>query len=143
MNILLSRRSSKKDDVATRAQNIVGDSVREIQAGIQSGIKRLEEQDPRVVVHAAVLHQREPQGQRDAFAKSGVTVNALVIGVDSPGFGDLRQEEISELSSYYRTNVIVGTDAFVQTALGYEAYADAMARKLERELGTLVLGHAR
>ena len=40
-----SRRSSKKDDVATRAQNIVGDSVREIQAGIQSGIKRLEEQD--------------------------------------------------------------------------------------------------
>jgi len=34
--------------------------------------------------------------------------------------------------------VIAGPDAFVQTALGYEEYGEAMARKLERELEGLV-----
>jgi hypothetical protein len=44
------RRSSSKngnddDDVAARAQKAMGEGVRELQAGIQSGIKKLEEQD--------------------------------------------------------------------------------------------------
>jgi hypothetical protein len=36
---------SHAEEVAARAQKAVGESVREMQAGIQSGIKRLEEQD--------------------------------------------------------------------------------------------------
>lgn len=73
---------------------------------------------------------------------TGITVNALVIGVDSPALGDIRQAEISGLSAYFQANVIVGSDSFVETALGFEDYAEAMARKLERELETLILGSA-
>jgi cell pole-organizing protein PopZ len=71
---------------------------------------------------------------------TGVTINALVIGVDSPTADDLRQAEISGLAAYFQSNVIVGADSFVETALGFDDYAKSMARKLERELETLVLG---
>ncbi len=81
----------------------------------------------------------DPRSIRPSLANDGITVNALVVGADSPSFGDLRQADIGELSSYYRANVIVGPDAFVQTAIGYEQYAEAMARKLERELQTMVV----
>lgn len=73
---------------------------------------------------------------------TGITINALVIGADAPALGDVRQAEIAELSAYFRTNVILGADSFVETALGFEEYAAAMARKLERELETLILGDA-
>ena len=81
----------------------------------------------------------DPVDVRERMAEAGITINALVIGADTPGIGELRQTEISELSSYYRTNVIAGKDAFVQTAIGYETYAEAMATKLERELETVVV----
>lgn len=71
---------------------------------------------------------------------TGITINALVIGADSPTLGDIRQSEISGLSAYFQANVIVGADSFVETALGFEDYAAAMARKLERELETIILG---
>ncbi|THH35781.1 DUF1194 domain-containing protein [Aliishimia ponticola] len=77
-----------------------------------------------------------PETARAELARDGITVNALVIGVDMPRGGDMRQEQIGALSSYFRERVIVGPDAFVQTALGYEAYAKAMERKLVRELET-------
>lgn len=83
-----------------------------------------------------------PADVKAEIAAAGITVNALVIGVDSPSFGDTRQSEISGLSAYFQSNVIVGSDSFVETALGFEEYATAMARKLERELDTLILGHA-
>ncbi len=79
-----------------------------------------------------------PRDMKPALTAAGVTVNALVIGADNPGIGDARQAEIAELSSYFRTNVIIGADAFVQTALGFESYADAMRRKLLRELDGFV-----
>ena len=71
---------------------------------------------------------------------TGITINALVIGADTPAPGDLNQDEISGLSRYFQANVIVGADSFVETALGFNDYAAAMARKLERELETLILG---
>jgi hypothetical protein len=37
--------ASQAEEVAARAQEVMGQSVRELQAGIQSGIKKLEEQD--------------------------------------------------------------------------------------------------
>jgi hypothetical protein len=64
----------------------------------------------------------------------------LVIGSDDPATGDRRQTEIGELSSYFRAEVIAGPDAFVQTAIGFEDYAAAMTRKLERELEDVVVG---
>lgn len=73
---------------------------------------------------------------------AGVTINALVIGADAPTFGDVRQAEIGALGSYFQANVIVGSDSFVEIALGFEDYAKSMARKLERELETLMFSHA-
>ena len=69
---------------------------------------------------------------------TGITINALVIGVDSPANGDLRQAEIGALARYFPANVIVGSGSFVETALGFEHYAEAMARKLRSELETLM-----
>lgn len=80
-----------------------------------------------------------PVDLRTQLAARGITINALVIGADAPALSDLRQVEIAELSSYFRETVILGPDAFIETALGYGDYAQAMARKLERELQTMVL----
>jgi len=83
-----------------------------------------------------------PRDVKETLARAGVTVNALVIGADAPSIGDARQTEIGELSSYFNAEVIVGRDAFVQTALGFDAYAEAMQRKLERELQVMILSQA-
>lgn len=81
-----------------------------------------------------------PVDVKPEIAPTGITINALVIGADAPALGDIRQAEISGLSAYFQHSVIVGSDSFVETALGFEDYAAAMARKLERELETLMLG---
>ena len=70
---------------------------------------------------------------------SDMTLNALVIGADAPHGGDLRQVEIAELSAYFRALVIFGPDAFVETAIGFEDYEEAMIRKLKRELESLIV----
>lgn len=80
-----------------------------------------------------------PREVKERVAASGITVNALVIGIDNPGMGDIRQSDIGELSSYFHAEVIVGPEAFVQTALGFADYARAMTEKLIRELDGLVL----
>lgn len=71
---------------------------------------------------------------------AGVTVNGLVIGVDDNITGNSRNLQIAELTSYYIAYVIRGPDAFVETALGFDTYADAMRRKLLRELTTFAIG---
>lgn len=84
-------------------------------------------------------HPRDIQAE---LSGQSLTVNALVIGADNPAPGDRRQVEIAELSSYFRAWVIVGPDSFVETALGYEAYEEAIARKLLRELEGLAVSSA-
>lgn len=79
-----------------------------------------------------------PRDVRDQIAASGITINGLVIGVDDPNIGDTRQAEIGELSSYFRAEVMVGPDAFVHTAIGFNDYARAMTQKLLREMESLV-----
>jgi len=84
------------------------------------------------------IHPKDTQAD---LAALGITINGLVIGADTPAIGDIRQAEIGELSSYFRAHVIVGEEAFVETALGFEDYAAAMERKLERELRTLIFSY--
>lgn len=84
-----------------------------------------------------------PRDVREAIGARGITINGLVIGSDAPAPADQRQEEIGALSSYFRAEVIVGPDAFVETALGFEAYAEAMTRKLRREIDGMVIGTLR
>lgn len=69
----------------------------------------------------------------------GVTVNGLTIGSDLQPGRDERSADIKELSAYFRSYVIRGPGAFVETALGFEDYAAAMERKLLRELQSLAL----
>ncbi len=82
-----------------------------------------------------------PRQVREAGTMGGVTVNALVIG-SAPLHGESRSEAIAELVAYFQAEVLHGPGAFIETALGYEDYADAMKRKLLRELQTLVVGAA-
>jgi len=84
-----------------------------------------------------------PRDVRGRIARSGITINALVIGADSLVGADRRQSDIAELSAYFREEVILGGDAFVQTALGFEDYAEAMTAKLKRELEGAVIGMLR
>ena len=80
-----------------------------------------------------------PRDVKPLIAPENITINALVIGADAPAVGDSRQVELSELSAYFRAEVIVGDDAFVETAIGFDDYAAAMTRKLEREIEILQL----
>ncbi|MGR3291704.1 MAG: DUF1194 domain-containing protein [Paracoccaceae bacterium] len=81
-----------------------------------------------------------PTEIRDSLLLVDVTVNALVIGADAPPFTDKRSSEISELSAYFRTEVIRGPEAFVETAIEFEEFRTAMARKLIKELQTRAVG---
>lgn len=81
---------------------------------------------------------QRPQSVRNVPAD--VTVNGLVIGVDDMGSANQRNLQIGELAAYYTAYVIRGPDAFVETALGFDDYAEAMRRKLLRELATLTIG---
>lgn len=83
-----------------------------------------------------------PRDVKKALQNQGITINGLVIGADDPATGDVRYVQVGELSAYYRAWVILGPDAFVEVALGYEAYEDAMTRKLIRELEGLELSTA-
>lgn len=62
------------------------------------------------------------------FPFDGVTVNALVIGGDP------------DLLDYFETEVVRGSDAFVETAEDYEDFERAMRRKLIRELQPRAIG---
>lgn len=60
-----------------------------------------------------------------------ITVNALAVGLPEGHGGD---PGIAELSAYFMSQVIRGPDAFVEIALGYQDFQQAMARKLIKEI---------
>ena len=64
----------------------------------------------------------EPATLRAALAEAGISVNALAIETDE-----------GDLTGYFWENVISGPGAFVETADGFEDFADKMRRKLRRE----------
>jgi hypothetical protein len=70
-----------------------------------------------------------PESARQAFPVEGITVNGLVIG---PAHATLR--------TYFERFVVQGPGAFVETAADYADFERAMRRKLEREVGVLVMG---
>lgn len=62
------------------------------------------------------------------FPLDGITVNGLAVGGDP------------EVLNYYRGEVIRGPGSFVEEAADYGDYAEAMRRKLMREIATQVVG---
>lgn len=82
---------------------------------------------------------------RDVMGDSNlrdVTVNALVIGSADAWMNKNTKATINGLRAYFKAEVIQGPYAFVQTAVNYADYADAIAAKLLRELETLAIGNA-
>jgi hypothetical protein len=72
---------------------------------------------------------------QDIAAPGWLTINGLAVG-------DARASvtpELGELVSYYHANVLRGPDAFVETALGFNDFREAMRRKLLREIQGLSL----
>lgn len=66
-----------------------------------------------------------PASAYHAFPFEGIIVNGLAIKGAKP-----------DPVAYYRHSVIRGPGSFVQVASGFDDYADAMKRKLLREVGT-------
>lgn len=82
----------------------------------------------------------DPRRARASGSIDGIRINGLVIAPSSEG-GQARHDEVAaDLSAYFRARVIQGPDAFVEVAFGFEAYAEAMRRKLLRELKTQPIG---
>jgi hypothetical protein len=67
-----------------------------------------------------------PAGARDAAVAAGITINGLPIGNQS-------------LVNYYQANVIGGSGAFLEPAANFADFADAIGRKLEREIVSTVI----
>ena len=63
---------------------------------------------------------------RDAALNAGIVVNGLPIDADN-----------AQLADYYRGQVIIGTDCFIERAAGFDDYARAIREKLIRELRPL------
>jgi Ca-activated chloride channel homolog len=68
-----------------------------------------------------------PMAARDRIVAAGISINGLVI---------LTEE--SWLEGYYRSNVVGGPGAFVVVAQDFGSFADAMLRKLVREVAGTV-----
>ncbi len=81
-----------------------------------------------------------PETIGESRRPAGVVVNGLVVGAGDQDGDDERFVDIKQLTAYYRANVIKGPGAFVEVALGYEAYAATMERKLLRELASIAIG---
>ncbi len=74
---------------------------------------------------------RVPRSSRDRTVAQGITVNGLAILNEDP-----------HLDHYYRHNVIGGDGAFVMTAADYEDFAEAILRKLLREISGAPVANA-
>lgn len=74
-----------------------------------------------------------PARVRPKMDAAGITVNALVI---EPGLRDLNYDGAGggQLRAYFEQRVITGPAAFAETIVGFQNYAEAIKRKLLREL---------
>lgn len=73
-----------------------------------------------------------PGTVRDRLVAAGISINGLAILTEEPW-----------LEGYYRSNVIGGPDAFVTVAVDFHSFAEAMTRKLVREIAGVMPGGGR
>lgn len=81
-----------------------------------------------------------PELARARGVLAGITINGLAIAEGLPPGASALSLEADDLPAYFRARVIQGDDAFVEVAHGFANYADAMRRKLLRELKTIAVG---
>ena len=70
----------------------------------------------------------------------GRDINGLIVALDLTVGRDERQMDLMELSAYYRTRVIKGSDAFIEVAQGFGDFERAMTKKLLRETENVIIG---
>lgn len=80
----------------------------------------------------------EPRDARQTL--DGITVNALAITGERPHDQARNDRPRRSLARYLEQNVIRGPDAFVEKALDHADFAEAMTRKLLREINPMVIG---
>ncbi len=83
-----------------------------------------------------------PERLRESGRLGDMNVNVLVVAPDFLVVHDKERVGIEEMAKYFRDRIIHGPGAFVEIALGYDDYEDAIRRKLIRELATLPIGQA-
>ena len=72
---------------------------------------------------------------RDAAIGQGITINGLAIINDKPNLGySSHTHPPGGLPAYYQDNVIGGRDAFLMVVKDFNSFADAMAKKLAKEI---------
>ena len=72
---------------------------------------------------------------------NGITVNALIIGQETVDEnGQITTANLDDLKEYFQERVIRGPGAFIEIAYGFDEYADAMKRKLLREIASFAIG---
>lgn len=81
-----------------------------------------------------------PERLRAGRRLDGLRINGLVVARNFGRNGGRSDAGVAELSAYFSARIIQGPGAFVEVALGYEDYAEAMRRKLLRELTSLAVG---
>lgn len=69
-----------------------------------------------------------------------VTVNVLVVNDPNEATAKIKQASKANLDAYFATEVLHGAGAFTQETAGYEDYARAMRKKLEREISVPIIG---
>lgn len=69
--------------------------------------------------------------ERDRLVADGVVINGLPIVNDRPNFG---RPPLDDLEAYYRQSVIGGQGSFVIVAADFQAFGEAIRRKLIQEI---------
>lgn len=133
------------DAVASAPRSSAGDTA--LAAGIAQAARLLIEGDfgaARLVIDVASDHPGDggrTAGIRDAAVADGITINALPIINDAPiGTFDGRmtysavQWGLGGISGFYQRDVIGGPNSFVVEARSFDAFGEALKRKLLLEL---------
>jgi len=82
------------------------------------------------------------EARDDAIAK-GVTINGLAIINDKPNLGySSHTHPPGGLPKYYQDNVVGGRDSFLSVVTDFNSFADAMAKKLAKEIDVSSRGAA-
>ncbi len=79
-----------------------------------------------------------PKSVMIAAARGNLTVNGLVVGIPAGPDQEMLEQEVAELTSYYKDEVIYGPDAFIESAHGFQDFGRAMKQKLLREVAQIV-----
>jgi hypothetical protein len=120
--------------VVGRSYRFIGATSTSIATAIEDGVAALETngfEGQRVVIDISGDGQDNsglslPDARKLATSKR-ITINGLAIEAD----------EGTSLTSYYRDNVIIGPESFVETARDFDDFARAITAKLVRELRPL------